>query len=378
MPPPSFDFDDLALEQLRARQSVKWRRYPPDVLPAWVAETDFPLAPSVRRVLEEAVARDDTGYASSRGLADAFAAFAAARFDWVIDPDRTLMVADVMSGVAEVLRALTGQGDRIVVNPPVYQPFFTVVRDLGREVVEAPLSPAFRLDLDALEGAFAGGAQVYLLCNPHNPTGTVFTRDELAEVAELATRYDVLVISDEVHAPMTLPGATHTPYLTVADEGLALVSASKAWNLAGLKCALIVAASEESADELGRIPGHVSYHAGHFGVLSAIAAFSDDGAWLDAFVAHLDVQRDRLTKLLAAELPAVRFAPPQAGYLAWLDCRELGLGDDPSAVFLERGRVALSPGPSFGIEGNGFARLNFATSGALLTEAVRRMARSLP
>ena len=378
MPPPSFDFDDLALEQLRARQSVKWRRYPPDVLPAWVAETDFPLAPSVRRVLEEAVARDDTGYASSRGLADAFAAFAAARFDWVIDPDRTLMVADVMSGVAEVLRALTGQGDRIVVNPPVYQPFFTVVRDLGREVVEAPLSPAFRLDLDALEGAFAGGAQVYLLCNPHNPTGTVFTRDELAEVAELATRYDVLVISDEVHAPMTLPGATHTPYLTVADEGLALVSASKAWNLAGLKCALIVAASEESADELGRVPGHVSYHAGHFGVLSAIAAFSDDGAWLDAFVAHLDVQRDRLTKLLAAELPAVRFAPPQAGYLAWLDCRELGLGDDPSAVFLERGRVALSPGPSFGIEGNGFARLNFATSGALLTEAVRRMARSLP
>jgi cysteine-S-conjugate beta-lyase len=378
MQPHSFDFDDLSLEELRARQSVKWRRYPPDVLPAWVAETDFPLAPSVRAVLQEALARDDTGYASSRGLADAFAAFAAARFDWVIDPDRTLMVADVMSGVAEVLRALTAPGDLVVVNPPVYQPFFTVVRDLGREVVEAPLSPTFQLDLDALERAFAGRASVYLLCNPHNPTGTVFASGDLTRVAELAARYEVLVISDEVHAPMTLPGATHTPYLTVADEGLALVSASKAWNLAGLKCALVVAASEESADELGRVPGHVSYHAGHFGVLAAIAGFNDDESWLDALVAHLDLQRKRLAELLAAELPAVRCTLPEAGYLAWLDCRALGLGDDPSAVFLERGRVALSPGPSFGTEGNGFARLNFATSGDLLTEAVRRMARSLP
>jgi cystathionine beta-lyase len=377
MQPPIFRFDDVSLDELRARQSVKWGRYPPDVLPAWVAETDFPLAPAVRAVLENAVARDDTGYASSRGLADSFATFAAARFNWTIDPDRTLLVADIMSGVAEVLRALTAPGEQVVVSPPVYQPFFTVVRDLGREVVEAPLLPSWRLDLDALEHAFAGGARAYLLCNPHNPTGTVFTRDELAAVAELAARYRVLVISDEVHAPMTLPGASHTPYLTVADDGLALASASKAWNVAGLKCALIVAGSEESADELGRVPGHVSYHAGHFGVLAAIAAFNDDESWLDALVAHLDLQRDRLAELLAAELPKVELVRPQAGYLAWLDCRELGLGDDPSAAFLERGRVALSPGPSFGAEGNGFARLNFATSGAILTEAVVRMARSL-
>src|ERR1700730_7160223 len=170
---PTFGFDDVSLDELRVRQSVKWRRYPADVLPAWVAETDFPLAPSVRAALEEAVARDDTGYASSRGLADTFAAFAAARFNWVIDPDRTLMMADIMSGVAEVLRALTAPGERVIVNPPVYQPFFTVVADLGREIVEAPLSPAWRLDHDALERAFADDARVYLLCNPHNPTGTV-------------------------------------------------------------------------------------------------------------------------------------------------------------------------------------------------------------
>jgi cystathionine beta-lyase len=378
MQSPTFGFDDLSLDELRTRQSVKWRRYPPDVLPAWVAEMDFPLAPSVHATLAEALERDDTGYANSGGLAEAFAAFAAGRFGWTIDPDRTLLVADIMSGVAEVLRALTAPGDRVVVNPPVYPPFFNSTRDVGREPVEAPLSPGWRLDLDALERAFAGGARAYLLCNPHNPTGTVFTRDELAAVAELAARHGVLVVSDEVHAPMTLPGATHTPYLTVAEHGLALVSASKAWNLAGLKSALIVAGSEESAGELGGIPGHVSYHAGHFGVLAAIAAFADDAVWLDALVAHLDVQRDRLAELLATTLPAVELVRPQAGYLAWLDCRELGLGDDPAAAFLERGRVALASGPTFGAEGKGFARLNFATSGAILTEAVARMARSLP
>ncbi len=369
-------FDDLSLDELRARRSVKWRRYPPDVLPAWVAEMDFPLAPPVREALAEAVARDDTGYASSGGLPEAFAAFASTRFGWTVDPERTLLVADIMSGVAEVLRALTAPGERVVVNPPVYPPFFSVVRDVGREVAEVPLTPGSRLDLDALERAFAGGARAYLLCNPHNPTGTVFTRAELAGVAELAARHGVLVVSDEVHAPMTLPGATHTPYLTVAEDGLALVSASKAWNVAGLKSALVVAGSEQSAAWLGRIPGSVSYHAGHFGVIAAVAAFRDGGLWLDALVAHLDTQRRRLAELLAAELPSVRLVSPEAGYLAWLDCRALELGDDPSAAFLERGRVALSPGPTFGAEGKGFARLNFATSGALLAEAVRRMARA--
>jgi cysteine-S-conjugate beta-lyase len=375
-PPTASLFDDLSLDELRARRSVKWTRYPPDVLPAWVAEMDFPLAPPVHAALVDAVERDDTGYASSGGLPEAFAAFAAARFGWTVDPARTLLVADIMSGVAEVVRASTAPGDRVVVNPPVYPPFFSSVGDVGREVAEAPLTHDWRLDLDALERAFAGGAHVYLLCNPHNPTGTVFTRDELAAVAELAAHHEVLVVSDEVHAPMTLPGSTHTPYLTVAD-GLALVSASKAWNVAGLKSALVVAGSEQTAAELGRIPAHVSYHAGHLGVIAAVAAFGEGGTWLDALVAHLDTQRRRLAELLAAELPSVRLVVPEAGYLAWLDCRELGLGDDPSAAFLERGRVALSPGPTFGAEGKGFARLNFATSGALLAEAVRRMASAL-
>jgi cystathionine beta-lyase len=369
----TFVFDDLSLDELRARRSVKWRRYPPDVLPAWVAEMDFPLAPPIHDTLAEAVARDDTGYGHVDGLPAAFAGFAEARWGWSVEPERTLLVADIMSGVAEVLRALTEPGEGVVINPPVYPPFFSSVRDVGREVVEVPLTAGWGLDLDRLEAAFSGGARAYLLCNPHNPTGTTFSRDELAAVGELAARYGVLVVSDEVHAPMTLPGAVHTPYLTVGD-GLALVSASKAWNLAGMKCALAVAGSERMVEELRKIPEHVSYHAGHYGVLGAVSAFIDGGDWLDALVEHLDRQRSRLVELLAAELPQVHFVRPDAGYLAWLDCRELDLGDDPAAVFLERGRVALSPGPTFGTEGNGFARLNLGTSGHLLAEVVHRLA----
>jgi cystathionine beta-lyase len=365
-------FDDVALDDLRQRRSAKWTRYPPDVLPAWVAETDFALAPAVRDALVAAVERDDTGYADQRGFAEAFAGFAARRWRWEVDPARTLLVADIMSGVAEVLRGLSDPGDRVVVNPPVYAPFFGTTREVGRVVEEVPLVGG-RLDIAGLERAFAGGARAYLLCNPHNPTGTVFSRDELTAVAELAARHDVLVVSDEVHAPMTLPGATHTPYLTVAENGVALASASKAWNVPGLKAALAVVRSTD----LSPIPAHISYHTGHFGVIAANAAFSDGAGWLDDLVEHLDAQRRRLGELLAAELPQVRHVPPQAGYLAWLDCRELGLGDDPSVAFLERGRVALSPGPTFGEQGTGFARLNLGTSGALLAEAVRRMRSAL-
>lgn len=372
---------DLSLDELRLRRSEKWVRYPPDVLPAWVAETDFALAPAVREALLAAVERGDTGYANPGELPEAFAAFAAARFGWAVEPPWVHLVADVMTGVLEVLLALTEPGDGVVVNPPVYPPFFNMTRGAGRTIVEAPLGGAGRLDLDALERAFADGARAYLLCNPHNPTGSVHSRDELAAVAELAVRHGVLVVSDEVHAPMTMPGETHVAFLALGgaatDCGIAIASASKSWNVAGLKCALLVAGSERMEGELQKLPDHVRYHTGHLGVLASIAAFRDGTGWLDELVARLDANRRLLAELLADELPGVGYTPPGAGYLAWLDCRALGLGEDPAEAFLERGRVALSPGPAFGEQGKGFARLNFATSAELLREAVRRMAASL-
>ena len=378
-------FEDLSLEGLRDRRSQKWAAYPADVLPAWVAEMDFPLAPVVAEALHHAIDLGDCGYAHPGALREAFAGFAAERWDWAIAPELVSLAPDVVVGIAEVLNVVTEPGDGIVINPPVYPPFRSTIEGVGRRIVEAPLAETdagWVLDLDALEAAFAGGAAAYLLCNPHNPTGEVFTRAALEAIAELAERYDVLVISDEIHAPMALAGASHIPFPAIseaaAERSLVVTSASKAWNLAGLKSAVIVAGSPAVRARLDAgLPAHLDVHSGHLGVIASAAAFASGGAWLDELVHHLGKQHDLLAELLADELPGVGFVPPQAGYLCWLDCRALGLGDDPAEAFLENGRVALTSGLGFGTEGKGWARLNVGTSSELLREAVRRMASTL-
>ena len=382
---PALDkFDHVDLDELRRRRSMKWRVYPPDVLPAWVAEMDFPLAEPITATVRAAVDRGDCGYAEVGELAGAFAGYASERFGWDVDPGGVFAFPDVMSGVADVLRLVTRPGDGVVINPPVYPPFFSVIEDVERRLVEVPLERRgddWRLDLAGLEAAFAAGARAHLLCNPHNPTGSVPHRSELEALAELADRYGVTVLSDEIHAPLTLPGATHTPYVAMggaaAERGVTLASASKAWNVAGLKCAVAVAGSDAMRVQLSTLPEETPYRCGHLGVLAAVAAFRDGGPWLDGLLRRLDGNRRLLSDLLAAHLPDVDYLLPQAGYLAWLDCTGLGLGADPAACFLERGRVALSPGPTFGGPGAGFARLNMGTSPALLEEAVRRMAAAI-
>jgi cystathionine beta-lyase len=378
---PAASFDDVSLGALRRRRSAKWQTYPPDVLPAWVAEMDFPLAPPVRDALQAALDDDDCGYPFPGGLAESFAPFAAERWGWTVDPARVRLVPDVMIAVVETLRVLTAPGDGVVINPPVYRPFFGAIDELGRELVEAPMAEGagrWELDLDALEAAFAGGARTYLLCNPHNPTGRSLARAELEAVAELALRHDVAVVSDEIHAPLTLAGATHTPFASLGEDaarrGLTITGATKAWNLAGMKCAVVVAGSAAMEQELAALPESLRFHAGHFGVLGTSAAFESGGPWLDELLAYLDGNRRLLAELLAERLPEVGYVPAEAGYLAWLDCRALGLGDDPAEAFLGRGRVALSPGPHFGTQGRGFARLNLGTSAALVAEAVERIA----
>jgi cysteine-S-conjugate beta-lyase len=381
MPDP---FEDLDLGRLRLRQSQRWATHPPDVLPAFVAEMDLPLAEPITLALTRAIELGDCGYAQGVGLAEAFAGFAAARMGWTVAPDRVFLVADVMAGVAEALKLLTRPGDGVVINTPVYPPFFSTLPEIGRRVVPAPLGrtpEGWELDLDAVEAAFAGGARAYLLCSPHNPTGRVFPRSELAAIAELAARHGVAVVSDEIHAPLTLPGAVHTPYVSLGDAAAAravtVTSASKAWNVAGLKCAVAVAGDAGVRDRLATLHQDVRDRAGHLGVLAAVAAFRDGGPWLDALLVHLERNRAFVGELIAARLPGVGYVPPEASYLAWLDCSRLGLGDDPGAVFLDRGRVALASGPSFGPEGAGFARLNFGTSRTILAEVVNRMAAAL-
>ncbi|WP_427924565.1 MalY/PatB family protein [Streptomyces sp. cg40] len=374
----------LTLDRLRCRTSMKWRTYPEDVLPLWVAEMDVPLADAVVRAVTDALALGDTGYPAGTAYAEALAEFAEKRWGWDgLAVARTRIVPDVMLGVVEMLRLVTGPGDPVVLNPPVYPPFFQFVTHMDRQVVEAPLGADLRLDLGTLEDAFRRAAEggrraAYLLCSPHNPTGTVHTAAELTAVAALAEGYGVRVVADEIHAPVVAAGAAFVPYLSVpgAERGLSLMSASKAWNLAGLKAALAVA-GPASADDLARMPEEVGHGPSHVGVIAHTAALRDGTAWLDALLTGLDDNRRLLTALLAEYLPAVAYRPGEATYLAWLDCRELGLGDDPARVFLDRGRVALSPGVDFGSGGAGHVRLNLATSPEVITEAVRRMAAAL-
>jgi len=373
----------LSLDQLRRRTSIKWRHYPADVLPLWVAEMDVPVAKPIASALTDAIRLGDTGYPAGTDYAEAVSEFAASRWNWQVDVDRTAIVPDVMLGIVEVLKLVTGPGDAVVVNSPVYTPFYWFVEHMDRVVAESPLSDDHRIDLGSLSDAFEratsnGRRAAYLLCSPHNPTGTVHTRDELLAVAELAAHHRVRVVVDEIHAPVVHPGATQVPYLSLpgSEDSFALVSASKAWNLAGLKAALAVAGSEAVAD-LARMPEEVSHGPSHLGIIAHSAGFRAGAEWLDAVLSGLDRNRHLLAELLAEHLPDVRYRPPEGTYLAWLDCRELDMGDDPAAVFLARGRVALNSGPAFGTGGAGHVRLNLATSPDIITEAVRRMAASV-
>ena len=366
------DFDALTEEQLRRRTSVKWRRHPPDVLPMSIAEMDVPLAEPVVAALQRMLDDGDTGYAEPSVLGPAFAAFADRRWGWQVDPDRCVAVPDVMAGVAEVLRLLTPPGSGVVICPPVYHPFFEVPAEVGRRPVEVPLV-AGALDLAGIDAALAAGARAVLLCSPHNPTGRVWTPGELRDLTDVVRRHDALLLSDEIHAPLTLPGATFTPALAAGDApAVALVSASKAFNLAGLKAALVVAGSAQVREALRALPEATPFSCGLPGVVAAQAALLHGDAWLDALLTHLDRTRASLAGLLAEHLPQVALAPPQAGYLAWLDLR--ALGPDAGQRFLHVGRVALQDGPVFGEQGAGFARLNFGTTRAMVTEGVRRMA----
>lgn len=363
-----------------SRTGVKWGLYADDVLPLWVAEMDAEPCVPVVEAVSAALQRGDTGYPLGHDFVNAAVAYAAQTWSWAIERSRVTPVADVMTALSEVVRSVTGPSGPVVVSSPVYNAFFDFVAMTGRQIVDAPLDVNGRLDPEVLDRTFgevtAGGERAaYLLCNPQNPTGTVHSAAELETLAAIAHQHHVVVIADEIHAPIVHDG-TFTPFLSVpgGERGVSLLSASKAWNLAGLKAALAVIGHDARSDvALHEVHTH---GASHLGQIAAVAAWTDGRAWLAQVTEEINANRALLGRLLAQHLPEIGYAAPAATYLAWLDCRPLGWGDDPAAVLRERGRVALSPGLSFGETGRGFVRLNLATSPEIVTEAVERMVRS--
>lgn len=370
-------------ELRRDRTSVKWRAHPSDVLPLFIAEMDAAPCPAVVEAVGAAMARGDTGYAWSLPYAAELASFARDEWGWSFDPDTTTRVTDVLTGIVHLIGLFTDPGGPVVVSSPVYNAFFEVIASTGRRVVDAPLTAAGRLDLQGLDrvfGELSSGREraVYLLSNPHNPTGTVHRPDELTTLAGVADEHGVRVVSDEIHGPLVYDDASFTPWLNAAgtQRGITITSASKAWNLAGLKAAVIVPGAD-AVEQVGRLHPFVTFGSSHLGVIAQTAAYADGRDWVRRLVGELDANRRLLRDLVAERLPGVRLGLPASTYLAWLDFRATGLGDDPAEVLRDRGRVALSPGPSFGARGVGCARLNFATSPEILREAVSRIASCL-
>jgi cystathionine beta-lyase len=367
---------------VRARRGIKWRRYGPDVLAAWVADMDFAPAPTVAAALHAAVTAGDVGYPREdrdTGVPDALAARASARWGWTLDPALVRVVGDVMRGIELALLATTRPGDGVVVTTPVYPPFLHVIPGLGRRLVEVPLTPEWRLDADRLRAAVvAGGARAVLLCHPHNPTGRSFDEGELAAVAASAAEHDLIVVSDEIHADLTFAPVRHVPFASLdagtAQRTVTVTSASKAFNLAGMRCALVVSGDEAVHAALPKGTALAHEAVGSLGVAATLAAWSPEGdEWLAALHEVLAANARHAVERLTAEVPGLHVHVPQATYLLWLDCRGLGLGDDPAHHLLKHGKVALGQGPDFGDPGHGFARLNVATAPELLDRILDRI-----
>lgn len=383
---PDFDFETVSLDWLHTKPGAKWNRTP-DAIAAWVADMDFAPPPVVVEALQRVIAAGDLGYPDYRepvGGAPATVAFierCARRYGWHINQADTMELNDVVQGIQIVLHLCTQPGDRVVLHTPTYPPFLHSVEDDGRVVVPVPAqrsdaSPTgWTFDYEALDETLrAAPAKVLLLCHPHNPTGHVFEAAELRELASLAERHNLLIISDEIHADLTFGSVVHQPMgLFAPGRTVTIHAASKAFNLAALRFAIMHIDAPRVRAALATVPAHLFGATNLMGAVAAEAVWRDGDEWLAAVVAHLERQRTLLGTLLADQLPTVGYVAPAATYLAWLDCRSLGLGDDPSATFLQRG-VRLSEGPNFGAEGLGFARLNFATSSGVLREIVARMA----
>ena len=382
------DFNAISLEALRRRRGTKWTRYPPDVLPAWVADMDFDMVEPVRAGLARLMEANDLGYAPklpASGLPEAFAAFAARRFPgWEVAPERMAAIADIVQGIHLAIEAFTRPGDGVCTLTPVYPPFLQAVAETGRRLDRCTMvrgQGRYEIDFDALRAAIDERTRLLLLCTPHNPLGRVFDREELEALARIAIERDLVVVADEIHADIVYRGSRHIPFASLGPEvearTVTMTSATKSFNIAGLRCAVVFFGSDRLAERFNAWPERIRGAVSSFGMEATRIAWTECDEWLDALLAHLEGNRDFLHAFVAERLPGIRMVLPAATYLGWLDCREYGLDPDPYQWFLDRARVGFNDGRDFGDGGEGHVRINFATSRGILAQVLERMEEAL-
>ncbi|HEB88293.1 MAG TPA: putative C-S lyase [Deltaproteobacteria bacterium] len=380
--------DELDIHRLRQRRSAKWHLHPDDILPAWVAEMDFPVAASIQDELRRFVESSDLGYpleSEDTGLPRVFSERMQERFDWSPDPRRVELLSEVVQGLFIALEAFTEKGEGAIVQTPIYPPFLAAVAETGRRLVENRMirgGERLEFDLDGLADRIDPGTRILLLCNPHNPSGRVMTQEELDRLAALVLEHDLLVVSDEIHADLVFEGRRHIPFASLGPEiarrTITLTSTSKAFNIPGLRCAIAHFGDARLQARFNQLhPVHTRGGIGLLGIYASIAAWRWGQPWLDEVVPYLQANRDFVRERLAERIPEIGFDAPESTYLAWLDCAALPIEGSPASFFLRNGGIALSGGRRFGGGGDQHVRLNFATSRPILSEAIDRMAKAL-
>lgn len=376
------DFDAITPAQLRAGGGLKWSAYP-ECIGAFVAEMDFGTAPAVMAALRGALADGQLGYLSRepvQALAEACAQWQRERHGWQLDPGRVQAIPDVLTGLELALRHLLPERVQVLLPTPNYMPFLPLLRQLGHGVHEVPMrmeGGRWCMDLDGIDAAFAAGARLAILCNPHNPVGRVFTESELRAFCAIAGRHGARVFCDEVHSPLVFAPHRHVPYATLGGEAarqaITATSASKGWNVPGLKCAQLILSNDDDLRiwrSLAPLAGHATATPG---VIANTAAWREGGPWLARVMTYLEGNRALVGQALRERMPGIGWVSPEGTYLAWLDCRALGLGEAPAARFRRAG-VALVDGSECGAAGTGFVRMNFAMPRPILAQALERMA----
>ncbi len=380
----TYDLDRVI--ERRTSDSIKWRLYGDEVLPLWVADMDFPAPEPVLRALHERVEHGIFGYGvEPPELRPLLVDRLQRLYGWQVPPEALLFLPGVISGFNLAARTVTRPGDGVLVQTPIYYPILRVPQNVGlvlhgMELTRRP-DGQYEIDLDRFEATITDRTRILILCNPHNPVGRVFRRDELERMAEICLRHNVLICSDEIHGDLVFTGHQHLPIAAlspeVAAQTVTLLAPSKTYNIAGLHCAVAIIPNAELRQRFQAARADLVPGVDVLGYVAMLAAYRDGGPWLAAVLRYLEDNRDFLFEYVNAHLPGVTMAKPEGTYLAWLDCRGAGLPDNPHRFFLKKARVAVNDGATFGPGGEGFVRLNFACPRATLLAALERMRAAL-